>query len=309
MASIARLLSKTLEIPTLWWGIKSPTGTGPFPYQAHKLEQLCTNSPFRWTYWVQKHRQEEFTTTNALVQLLWATRIFIIENSVSKKTTGLSRQNLAISEKGKVRQEADVAASVWEWVKAALYGSIWIVRGVSDVSAEDSGYSSQHLTHPTANKPLRFQFSLDGLGFALYSVLTSELFWETQNWLQPSFFFASLSGFGKAGDIKMNVSAAGHEKTIPWAGRWALLCLPWFHCGWIHAGTGQAGGVGIPLCSLLGCSKRISTPHRVVCGQDKPQNDGGLQHSPSLWESHAPGSRIHSLIIRYLTNSLNKDHI
>lgn len=33
-----------------------------------------------------------------------------------------------------------------------------------------------HLTHHTANKPLGFQFSLDGLGFALHSVLTPELF-------------------------------------------------------------------------------------------------------------------------------------
>lgn len=48
-------------------------------------------------------------------------------------------------------------------------------------------------------------------------------------------------------------------------------------------------------------------PHTVVCGQDKHQNDGELQHSPSLWESHAPGNRICSLIIQYLTNILTKD--
>lgn len=166
-----------------------------------------------------------------------------------------------------------------------------------------------HLTHHAVNKPLGFPFSLDGLGFALHSVLTPELFWETELTLAKFFFSASLTDFGNTGDIKINVSDGGHEKTIPWAGKWALLCLPWFHYGWIHAGTGQAAGVGIPLCSLLGCSKQISTPHRAGCGQDKPQNDGGLQHSPSLWESHAPGSRIYSLIIQYLTNNLNKDHI
>lgn len=154
-----------------------------------------------------------------------------------------------------------------------------------------------HLTHHTANKPLAFKLSLHGLGVGLHSVLT------------PVFFFASLNDFGSTGAIKINVSDAGHKKTVPWAGKWALLCSPWFHYGWIHAGSGRAAGVGIPLCSLLGCSKQTSMPRRVVCGQDRPQNDGGLQHSPGLWESHVPGSRIHSLIIWYLTNNLNKEHI
>lgn len=50
-----------------------------------------------------------------------------------------------------------------------------------------------YLTQHTANKPLVFQFSLNGPGFALHSVLTPELLWKHRTgFSQVFFFFASM---------------------------------------------------------------------------------------------------------------------
>lgn len=47
-----------------------------------------------FTYRIEEDSEEKFSSSNALVQLLGAARVLIVEYCVGEKTTGLARQHL-----------------------------------------------------------------------------------------------------------------------------------------------------------------------------------------------------------------------
>lgn len=53
-----------------------------------------TTAPTVFTYGIEEDSEEKFSSSNALVQLLRASRVLIIEYSVGEEPTGLARQYL-----------------------------------------------------------------------------------------------------------------------------------------------------------------------------------------------------------------------
>lgn len=67
----------------------------------------------RITYWIENNCEEQFPSLYTFVKFFWTTRIFLVENCMSKKTACLSRKNLNRNER--LEEEVGERAQSSHW--------------------------------------------------------------------------------------------------------------------------------------------------------------------------------------------------